>query len=130
MKDLLMSMQKTQSKPMGFVLVSLLGISAMLHGLSGRASDEAAMTEGREIAADRNRGNCYSCHMADGAEMTGNGGPPLMQMQLRFPEREVLKAQIADPRTRNPNTVMPPYGAHGILTERELDLVVDYIHSL
>ncbi|MFK8042631.1 MAG: sulfur oxidation c-type cytochrome SoxX [Congregibacter sp.] len=115
---------------MRFVLVPLLGFSAAFHGLSGWAADETAIAEGQEIAADRNRGNCYSCHMADGAEMTGNGGPPLMQMQLRFPEREVLKAQIADPRTRNPNTVMPPYGAHGILSERELDLVVDYIHSL
>lgn len=98
--------------------------------ITTQADESSAITEGREIAADRNRGNCYSCHMADGAEMTGNGGPPLMQMQMRFPDREVLKAQIADPRVRNPNTVMPPYGAHGILTPRELELVVDYIHSL
>ncbi|WP_439102816.1 sulfur oxidation c-type cytochrome SoxX [Congregibacter sp.] len=108
----------------------LLGSMATLGSVTAHAADSAAIAEGREIAADRNRGNCYSCHMAEGAEMTGNGGPPLMQMQLRFPEREVLKAQIADPRIRNPNTVMPPYGAHGILTERELELVTDYIHSL
>jgi sulfur-oxidizing protein SoxX len=49
---------------------------------------------------------------------------------MRFPDRQVLKAQIADPRQRNPNTVMPPYGAHGILSERELELVVDFIHTL
>jgi len=51
-------------------------------------------------------------------------------MKMRFPDREVLKAQIADPRVRNPNTNMPPYGAHYILTDQELDWVVDYVHSL
>jgi sulfur-oxidizing protein SoxX len=68
--------------------------------------------------------------MAEGADMAGNGGPPLMMMDMRYPDRDVLKAQIFDPRKRNPGTVMPPYGAHGILTDHELELVVDYIHSL
>ena len=115
----------------------ILGAALSLPQLALQAAEETvaaaldpALKEGREIAADRNRGNCFSCHMASGAEMAGNGGPPLIQMRLRYPEREVLKAQIADPRQRNPETVMPPYGAHGILTERELDLVVDYIHTL
>jgi sulfur-oxidizing protein SoxX len=98
--------------------------------LPALAVDQAALAEGREIAADRNRGNCFSCHMAAGAEMPGNSGPPLVQMQMRFPDRAVLKAQIADPRLRNPRTVMPPYGAHGILSERELELVVDFVYSL
>jgi sulfur-oxidizing protein SoxX len=53
-----------------------------------------------------------------------------MMMDMRYPDRDVLKAQIFDPRKRNPGTVMPPYGAHGILTDHELELVVDYIHSL
>ena len=107
-----------------------LGAFLALTSMAVQAADESEIAEGREIAADRNRGNCFSCHMAAGAEMAGNGGPPLMQMRLRYPEREALKAQIADPRQRNPETVMPPYGAHGILTERELNLVVDYIHTL
>ncbi|EED32281.1 sulfur oxidation protein SoxX [gamma proteobacterium NOR5-3] len=109
---------------------TLSALVLTLAAITTQAAESDSIAEGREIAADRNRGNCYSCHMADGAQMTGNGGPPLMQMQMRFPDREVLKAQIADPRVRNPNTVMPPYGAHGILTARELELVVDYIHSL
>jgi sulfur-oxidizing protein SoxX len=95
-----------------------------------QASDAESIARGREIAADRNLGNCFSCHMAEGADMAGNGGPPLMMMNMRYPDRAALKAQIADPRVRNPGTVMPPYGAHGILTDQELELVVDYIHSL
>lgn len=89
-----------------------------------------SINKGREIAADRNRGNCFSCHWAEGAEMAGNIGPPLVKMQQRFPGRQSLKAQIADPRIKNPDTVMPPYGAHGILSALELERVVDYVHSL
>ena len=53
-----------------------------------------------------------------------------MQMKLRFPDRAVLREQIHDARIRNPNTVMPPYGAHGILSSEEVDLVVDYLLTL
>jgi sulfur-oxidizing protein SoxX len=102
--------------------------------LSGGASAVSAGTEaleaGERVAADRKLGNCYSCHMVVGAELTGNAGPPLVQMKSRFPDRAALRAQIADPRVSNPNTIMPPYGAHNILTERQLDDLVDYVLSL
>jgi len=107
--------------------VLLLGLLA---ALPVAALEQDALEEGRAIAADRNRGNCFSCHAAEGVEMPGNSGPVFIQMKMRFPEREELKAQIVDPRRRNPETVMPPYGAHGILSERELELVVDFVHSL
>lgn len=113
------------NSPMVFALAGALAC-----GAAAATADDASIAEGKALATDQKAGNCFSCHMASGAEMAGNGGPPLMQMSLRYPDREVLKAQIADPRVRNPNTVMPPYGAHGILTDRELELVVDYIHSL
>ena len=74
--------------------------------------------------------NCLSCHMMDDGELPGNSGPPLLQMQLRFPDRQVLRQQIWDAAERNPNTIMPPYGRHHILTEAEVNLVVDYVHSL
>lgn len=108
----------------------ILGGLAVLSMNSASATDADAIEAGRQIAEDRNNGNCYSCHLVQGAELAGNAGPPLLAMKMRFPDREVLKAQVADPRTRNPNTIMPPYGAHGILTEQELDLVVDYLLSL
>ena len=99
--------------------------------LSGGASAVGAGTEaGERVAADRKLGNCYSCHMVVGAELTGNAGPPLVQMKTRFPDRAALRAQIADARVSNPNTIMPPYGAHNILTERQLDDLVDYVLSL
>ena len=96
-----------------------------------RDSVEAtALARGKAIAFDRNAGNCLSCHMMDDGELPGNSGPPLIQMQARFPDRAVLRQQIWDPAIRNPQTVMPPYGRNLVLSEEEIDLVVDYVLSL
>ncbi len=94
------------------------------------AADGEALARGKAIAIDRNKGNCLSCHMMDDGELPGNSAPPLLQMRARFPDRAVLQAQIWDATVRNPETVMPPYGRHRVLTEEEIDLVVDYVHSL
>ncbi len=109
-------------------LALLLAISPA-YSLAAEAS-AADIEEGRQVAADRQRGNCYSCHHVAGAELAGNVGPPLVVMKQRFPDRAVLYQQIADPRIRNPDTVMPPYGAHGILTEHDRNRDVDYGLSL
>jgi sulfur-oxidizing protein SoxX len=50
-------------------------------------------------------------------------------MRERFPDRAELRQQIWDPTRRNPETVMPPFGKHGVLSEREIDLVLDYIYQ-
>ena len=109
----------------------------MWSGMGSAAADEVdtgagkeRLSQGKAIAFDRNKGNCLSCHMMDDGELPGNSGPPLMMMQARFPDRATLREQIYDARTRNPNTAMPPYGSHRILSDEELDLVVDYVHSL
>ena len=58
-----------------------------------------------------------------------NIGPPIVQMRERFPDRAELRRQIWDPTRRNPQSVMPPFGKHQVLTEREIDLVLDYIYQ-
>jgi sulfur-oxidizing protein SoxX len=88
------------------------------------------VTLGREAAYDRQRGNCLACHVMGDGEMPGTVGPPLMMMQQRFPERAALKQQIWDATERNPNTRMPPFGRHGMLTEEEIDWIVDYLYTL
>jgi len=116
----------------------LRGLTVILFSLVGVAGNSAAENEpalslveaGREIAADRKRGNCYTCHWVKGAELAGNVGPPLINMNSRYLDRQLLYRQIADARTTNPDTVMPPFGPHGILTVQELNLVVDYVLSL
>lgn len=94
------------------------------------AADEASLAEGKKIAFDRKKGNCLACHMVDDGALPGNIGPPLIAMQQRFPDKADLRAQISDARGKNPTTIMPPFGAHEILSADELDKVVEYIHSL
>ena len=51
-------------------------------------------------------------------------------MKARFPDRAVLRAQIHDARKNNPNSFMPPFGPHAILSESEIDKITTFIHSL
>ena len=117
-----------------FFLIATLGVlGGMMAGpaLSSGEDDTAARLEqGKTIAFDRRKGNCLACHHVEGGELTGNYGPPLVAMKLRYPDREVLRSQIWDAAVRNPNTRMPPFGRNRILTEEEIDLVTDYIQSL
>jgi len=85
---------------------------------------------GQAITFDRLKGNCLACHIIEGGELAGNYGPPLIAMKIRFPDRDVLRAQIWDAAVKNPDTRMPPFGRNRILTEEEIDLVTDYIQSL
>lgn len=90
------------------------------------------IAKGRELAFDRAKGNCLACHMINDpdAKSPGNIGPPLLAIKQRFANKADLKAQIADPSVRNPETVMPPFGRYQILSEEELDQVTEYIYTL
>jgi sulfur-oxidizing protein SoxX len=79
---------------------------------------------------ERDKGNCLACHRIEDGELPGTIGPPLVAMKLRFPERAVLQEQICDATIRNPNSRMPPFCRHRILTETEVELIVDYLYTL
>lgn len=95
-------------------------------------SEDAAATleEGKKLAFDRKKGNCLACHQIAGGELAGNIGPPLIAMQARFPDRSKLRTQIADPVAANENSIMPPFISHRIISEAELDKIVDFILTL
>lgn len=106
-------------------------LCAAYHGpASAEASHADRLAEGKKLAMARDKGNCLACHAFDDGQLPGTIGPPLVHMKLRFPDKAELRAQIWDPTARNPDTRMPPYGKYGILSDKEIDLVVDYIHSL
>jgi len=112
-------------------VIRILALMLMLMpGLSVAESTDERIEQGKVIAFTRNAGNCLSCHVIEGGELPGLIGPPLMQMKLRYPDRSTLRAQIYDAAVKNSTTVMPPYGRHSILTESEIDRVVDFIESL
>ena len=110
------------------VRAALLFMITLIGGISIATADEIAA--GKKVAFDRKKGNCLACHMiADGA-LPGNIGPPLIAMKARFPDKADLRAQIWDSTVANPNTIMPPFGKHRILSEKEVDLVTEFIYSL
>ncbi len=94
------------------------------------AANSKVIEEGKQIAFDRKKGNCLACHHIDGGKLAGNIGPALVAMKARFPDKGALRAQIWDATVKNSNTMMPPFGRHEILTEAEIDKVVEFIHSL
>jgi sulfur-oxidizing protein SoxX len=106
----------------------LFGCIAMLGGMSIAGAD--AIADGKKVAFDRKKGNCLACHMIDDGSLPGNIGPPLVAMKNRFPNKADLRAQIWDATVANPNTIMPPFGKHRILSEKEVDLVTEFIYSL
>jgi sulfur-oxidizing protein SoxX len=91
-----------------------------------------ALEEGRQISFNRKKGNCLACHAIDakGASLPGNIGPPLSNIKDRFSSKDKLRAQIYDATINNPNSIMPPFGKHKILSDKELDKVVEFIYSL
>lgn len=110
---------------------------ALIAGLSiaspSTAAEVAKEPAGRAVVFDKARGNCLACHAIPNdpkAESPGNIGPPFIMMKERFADRSKLRAQIWDSMAANPRTSMPPFGKHQILTEQEIDQVVEYIHSL
>lgn len=87
-------------------------------------------TPGKALVMERSKGNCLACHVVDDGKLAGNVGPPLVGMKARFPDAETLYRQIWDASERNPDSRMPPFGRHGILTAKEINQVVEYLYTL
>jgi len=119
------------------VVVSLVGSSTL-------CAEPIEASEGLRIMADRNTGNCVSCHeipawrdstqSANRLTLQGNFGPSLQGVGARY-SKEQLRQWIVDARVIHPNTLMPPYGtterlhlparSQNLLTQKQIDAVVD-----
>ena len=88
-----------------------------------------AVTQGGCVVLERTKGNCMACHAIAGTT-AGNIAPPLVQIKQRFPDKAKLRDQISDARKLNPRSVMPPFGPHEILTQDEIDKVVEFVLTL
>ena len=105
--------------------LSLLAILAASGPLSA-----ATIETGKTLVMERGKGNCLACHAIDDGVLPGNLGPPLIAMKARFPDQEVLFKQIWDATVRNPDSRMPPFGKHGILSSDEIRLIMEYLYTL
>ena len=84
--------------------------------------------------ADRNRGgSCLACHVmgqAGNADLPGNVGPDLSEIGNAGREDEWLFNYIYDARVYNPETVMPPWGSHGVFNDQEISDMVAFLKTL
>jgi sulfur-oxidizing protein SoxX len=111
------------------VLTGLLTIKTSPHAWA--TDPELSVNEqGKTLVFSRQKGNCLSCHKIDDGELHGDLGPALLDLQTRFKDKESLRAYIWDATLRKRETVMPPYGRHRILTDEEINTIVEYIWTL
>ncbi|HED15826.1 MAG TPA: sulfur oxidation c-type cytochrome SoxX [Gammaproteobacteria bacterium] len=113
-------------------IATLVGSLALLPtGSSIAAGNSAsAVDQGKKLAFNRKKGNCLACHQIAGGNMAGNIGPPLVAMKARFPDKSKLRSQIWDATKANPNSAMPPFGRHKILSDKDIDKIVEYVYTL
>jgi sulfur-oxidizing protein SoxX len=91
---------------------------------------QSTVAQGQALAFDRGKGNCLTCHVIKGGDLPGSIGPELKDIKSKYPDRNELIAIITDETKRNPQTVMPPFGRNRILTEKEINAVVDFLQTL
>lgn len=108
-------------------VVAAGGLLALL--LLNASGASAAPLDGEKLAFDRSKGNCLTCHVIAGGDSPGNVGPELKDMKARFPDRKELVAIISDETKRNPLTVMPPFKRNLILTDQEIEAIVDFLYT-
>ncbi len=101
-----------------------------------KLENKSAEISGWCAAVDRFVGNCLACHIMitpkwpEGFPEGGNTAPPLVGMKQRFPDRDKLVAQISDSREANEHSLMPPFAAHGILNQEQINNIVDFLYTL
>ena len=108
-----------------FTLALAIGTFASI----GAVHAQSAVDEGRKLAFDRGKGNCLVCHVIKGGDNPGTIGPQLSDMKNKY-KRDELFAIVFDETKRNPLTVMPPFGRNRILTEKEINAIVDFLQTL
>jgi len=122
-----------QSMSMKVMIIAALSGIAAFANLSPALAEEMAATvieKGKAVAFDRKKGNCLACHAMDDGALPGNIAPPIVSMKLRYPDKAKLREQIWDASIRNPNTIMPPFGRHQLLSEEEIDNITEYVYTL
>lgn len=122
-------------KPANVIMSTALAVNMMvgvlsLFPMSASAEGDSLVEEGKKVAFNRTLGNCLACHKMQGGSLEGNIGPELVNMKQRYPDKAKLRAQIWDATVNNPNTIMPPFGKHKIVSEKELDAIVEFVYTL
>ena len=111
------------------LVLALLALMVGTATFPGSAHAQSAVAEGQKLAFDRGKGNCLTCHVIKGGDLPGTIGPELKDIKSKYPERGDLVAILTDETKRNPQTVMPPFGRNLILTDGEIEAIVDFLYT-
>ena len=107
----------------------ILGACLILGTQPGVAAEEKTKTPqqvGKELAVTF----CQACHYFEGTNQAGTVAPPLTAMKARFPDRNLLRDTIDDPHVAKPHTMMPPFGRNGLLTDAQIEQIIDFLYGL
>lgn len=96
--------------------------------LSGPLNGNAE--NGKKLAMNTQKGNCWACHALPGDAQPGSGGPPLLNVGSWGYSDAHIYQQIWDRRVANPDTVMPPYGTNGVLSDQEIRDIAAFLQTL
>ncbi len=85
---------------------------------------------GQALALDRGKGNCLACHTLKGGDAPSSVGRELVDMKRRFPNRADLVEILTNEPMRNSIAPMPAFGRNRILTEAEIEKIIDFLYTL
>lgn len=85
--------------------------------------------KGRQLAQARNSGNCLACHAMKGGSQPGTRGPDLSHYGNAGRSDAETYSMVHDMRTRNPDTLMPPFGTNAILSDPEIRDIVAFLQA-
>ena len=105
----------------------------VLHGLAFVGPVFADELAGNKLFNNPRKGNCVACHATGVDPPAAIGkpiGPSLAGAKARYPDRTKLRDIVFDAAKTWSNTIMPPYGRHRILNDREIDAVIAYVETL
>jgi L-cysteine S-thiosulfotransferase len=120
-------------------LIAVVGILVVGFLQHGAAAADAA--RGRQLALDPRAGDCAICHVMPDGDATNQGtiGPPLRGLATRY-DAATLRRRIADPKTFDPESMMPVFGqmqglnrvardriGKSILDDAQIDDIVAYL---
>ena len=123
-------MTETFSRKPVLIAALALAVSIGAAMFANPAAAQSAVSEGQKLAFDRGKGNCLTCHVIKGGDLPGTIGPALTDIKSKYPDRNELVAILYDETKRNPQTVMPPFGRNRILTDKEINAIVDFLQTL
>jgi sulfur-oxidizing protein SoxX len=111
------------------IVATTIVLVAAVCGLPARAQTP----DGKKLFDDARKGNCGACHawsVTTPASVLPAIGPSLVGVKARYADRKKLRDVIRDASALNPDTVMPPYGRHRILTDVEINAIAGYVETL